>query len=220
MKKVVIFGNGQMAEIVHVYLIHDSTYEVAAFCVDREHLKGESFRSLPVVPFEDITSVYPPSEFSMFIQMSAKQMNRIRAEKYFQAKDKGYELITYISSKATIGPETSIGENCFIQEHNVIQSFAKIGNDVILWAGNHIGHHSAIMDHCFVTSHVVVCGRVMVEPYCYLGVNSTIRDGITIKERCVIGAGALVMRDTKESQVYVGLPGKLSSVASDSVEII
>jgi len=220
MKKVVVFGNGQMAEIVHVYLTHDSPHRVVAFCVDRENLKGESYRGLPVVPFEDVTSIYPPSEFSMFIQISAKQMNRLRAAKYSQAKDKGYEFITYISSQAIIGPETSIGENCFIQEHNVIQPFARIGNDVILWAGNHIGHHSMIMDHCFVTSHVVVCGRVTIKPYCYLGVNSTIRDGITVEERCVIGAGALVMRDTKENQVYAGLPAKLSSIPSDSVEII
>ncbi len=220
MNKVILFGNGQMADVTHVYLSYDSPFEVIAFCVDKDHMQGDSYRDLPVVPFEEVAAIYPPSDFSMFIPMSAKNMNKTRVKKYSQAKDKGYELISYISPKAVICPETEIGENCFIFENNVIQPFAKIGNNVILWSGNHIGHHSTIMDHCFVTSHVVVSGRVTVGAYCYLGVNATIRDGITVKEECVIGAGSLIMRNTKKGQVYVGHYTKPSPLSSDSVNII
>ena len=35
-----------------------------------------------------------------------------------------------------------------------------IGDDCVLWSGNHIGHHATIGDHCFITSHVVVSGHV------------------------------------------------------------
>ena len=219
MKKVIVFGNGQMAKIAHVYLRHDSPYEVAAFCVDRDYLQGDSFRGLPVLPFEDITATHPPSEYSMFVPIGAKKLNKLRAEKYYQAKEKGYELISYVSPKATICPETEIGENCFIFENNVIQPFARIGNNVILWSGNHIGHHSTIMDHCFLSSHVVISGRVTVEPYSYFGVNSTVRDDILIKKECVIGAGALILRNTKEKEVFVQPPTKKYPFSSDSVNV-
>lgn len=69
-----------------------------------------------------------------------------------------------------------MGDNCFVFENQTIQPFVKIGNDVIIWSGNHIGHHSMIGDHCFISSHVVISGNVKIEPYCFLGVNSSIRD--------------------------------------------
>ena len=215
MKKVIVFGNGQMAEIAHVYLAYDSPFEVAGFTVDGEHVNSREFRGLPLVAFDKIKDLFPPSEYDMFVPIGAKNLNNLRAEKYSQAKDKGYDLISYVSPKAVICPETRIGENCFIFENNVIQPFVTIGNDVILWSGNHVGHHSSIGDHCFVASHVVISGRVNIEPFCYFGVNSTIRDGINIKERCIIGAGALILKDTEEKQIYRGLRSESYHLSSD-----
>ena len=47
-------------------------------------------------------------------------------------KSLGYTMASYISTRAYIGYEVEIGDNCFIMENNVIQSFAKIGNNVVL----------------------------------------------------------------------------------------
>ena len=218
--KIVLFGNGQMAETAHVYLNYDSPYEVVAFCVDSKYRTEDQFRGLPLVDFENVETRYPQSEFGMFIPISAKAVNSLREKKFKQAKEKGYTLVSYISPKAHVCPETHIGENCFIFENNVIQPFASIADNCILWSGNHIGHHSSISPHCFIASHVVISGRCKVGSNCYFGVNSTVRDGITIAPKCTIGAGALIMRDTEENQVYMGLPGKRLPQKSDEVDII
>ena len=109
-------------------------------------------------------------------------MNRLRAEVFQKVKASGYECISYVSSKATVFPETPIGENCFILEDNTIQPFASVGDNVVLWSGNHIGHHGEIKDHVMFSSHVVLSGHCAVEPYSYFGVNATIRDGLAIAE--------------------------------------
>jgi sugar O-acyltransferase (sialic acid O-acetyltransferase NeuD family) len=218
--KIVLFGNGQMAETAHVYLNYDSPYEVAAFCVDRDRISGATYRGLPLIAFEDVASRYPASDFGMFIPMSAKNVNTLRERKFNQAKEMGYRLVSYVSPRALVCPESTIGENCFIFEGNVIQPFARIGDDCILWSGNHIGHHSTIGPHCFIASHVVISGRVSVGSNCYFGVNSTVRDGITVAPRCVIGAGALILRDTQENQVYIQPPARLAAVTSDAADII
>jgi len=83
-----------------------------------------------------------------------------------------------------------------------VQPFVRLGSDVILWSGNHIGHDSSIGDHCFIASHVVVSGNVHIGASCFVGVNATFRDGITVAPRCVIGAGALILKDTQEGEVY------------------
>jgi sugar O-acyltransferase (sialic acid O-acetyltransferase NeuD family) len=220
MAKIVIFGNQQIASVGYFYLTHDSSHEVVAFTVDREYIKEDTLFDLPVVPFEEVKALYPPDEFKMSVMISYRRVNKLRAEKYYQAKDKGYELISYVSSRATTWPELMIGDNCFIFEDNVIQPFVEIGNNVIMWSGNHIGHHTVIKDHCFLASHIVVSGSVTIEPYCFLGVNATLRDNITIARECVIGAGALILQDTQERGVHIGQKAKLIPKPSNELRNI
>jgi len=218
MKKIVIFGTGDFAEVVHFYLTHDSPHEVVAFTANENVITEKELFGLPIVPFESIESTYSPTEFSMFVAVGYIKINKVRADICQQAKNKGYELITYVNSKVTKWEELDIGENCFIFENVVIQPFVKIGNDVIMWSGNHIGHHSVIGDHCFITSHVVVSGHVKIGPYCFLGVNSTIRDSITLGRECVIGAGAVILKDTKDKEVYTTEKAKLLPMSSDKLK--
>ena len=220
MKPVVIFGTGDIAELAHFYLANDSGFRVEAFTVDGEYLSSSEFCSLPAVPFEEVERVYPPGQFDMFVALSYAKMNSVRAAKCREAKKKGYRLISYISSKATVWPGFSAGENCFILEDNTIQPFARIGNNVTLWSGNHIGHHSEIGDNTFIASHVVISGGVKIGENCFIGVNATIRDHVTIAKNCVVGAGALILQDTQENGVYTATAAELSKVPSTRLKKI
>jgi sugar O-acyltransferase (sialic acid O-acetyltransferase NeuD family) len=207
MAKTILFGLNDFAELAHYYLTNDSEHEVVAFTVNREYI-GESntFKGLPVVAFEDLTTLYPPADHVMFAPMAPNQMNRLREKVYHAIKEKGYTLISYISSHATVLTD-QIGDNCFILEDNTIQPFVHIGNNVIMWSGNHIGHHSTIGNHVMFTSHVVLSGHCVVEPYCVFGVNSTIRDGLTIAEGSFIAMGATIIKPTESWGIYKGNPG-------------
>lgn len=200
--KVVIFGLGEFASVASLYLEKDSPYEVVAFTVHEKYIQGPEWLGKRVVPFERIEELYPPDQYAMFVAIGFKRVNKARAEVYDLCKGKGYELITYVNSKATHWGEIEVGDNCFIFEHNVIQPYVKIGNNCIIWSGNHIGHHAQIEDHCFITSHVVISGSAKIGPYCFIGVNATLRDRVTIAPECVIGAGAIILKDTQEKGVY------------------
>lgn len=208
MAKVLIFGILDTAELAHYYLTHDSEHEVVAFTVSGHYLKETQFKGLPIVPFEDINELYPPQDYKLFAPMTARKMNTLREKIYLEGKAKGYSFITYISSKATWF-NNAIGENCFILEDNTIQPFTKIGNNVVLWSGNHIGHHGEIKDHVFFTSHVVLSGHCLVGSHCFFGVNSTIRDYTTLAKGTLLAMGAsLTKQETEEWGVYVGNPAK------------
>lgn len=220
MAKVVVFGVGQWADLAHFYLTHDSPHVVAAFTLDRDYVDGEEHRGLPVVAFDEVEQRFPPEEFEMFLPLSFKRMNHLRAEKYRAAKAKGYRLVSYVSSRATTWPGFECGENCFIFEDNTIQPFVEIGNDVVLWSGNHIGHHTVVKDHVMVTSQVVISGACTIEPYCFFGVNSTVRDETVVARETLVGAGALILRDTKEFEIYKAEGTRPSKVRSDRIRSI
>ncbi|RZN83117.1 MAG: acetyltransferase [Winogradskyella sp.] len=207
-KKVIIFGILDTAELAYYYLTHDSDYEVVAFTLTQEYIKEEFYKGLPVIPYENIEQIYPPDEFLLFCPMTAKKMNTLREKVYLEGKSKGYTFATYISSKAAVF-NNEIGENCFILEDNTIQPYTKIGNNVVLWSGNHIGHHGEIKDHVFFTSHVVLSGHCTVESNCFFGVNATIRDYTKLSKGTLIAMGAsLTKQSTEEWGVYVGNPAK------------
>lgn len=213
-KPLVIFGTGDIAQIAHLYFNADSDYEVVAFTADKDYIVEPRFCGLPTVAFEDITKLYPPESYTVFVALSYSKLNSLRKEKYLAAKALGYQIASFISSRANILNQGKIGENCFIFEDNTIQPFSSIGNNVTLWSGNHIGHHSIIGDHTFIASHAVVSGGVRIGEQCFIGVNATLRDHIKIGDRCVIGAGALLLADTEPEGVYVGVATERSKVPS------
>lgn len=207
MAKVVVFGVLDTAQLAKFYLDTDSDHEVVAFTINKEYLETTEFEGLPVVSFEDLETVYPPESFTLFIPMTASKMNHNRRTLYENGKSRGYSFVSYVSSKATV-LTSHIGENCFILEDNTIQPFVRIGHNVVLWSGNHIGHHSVIHDHVFFTSHIVLSGHCVVEEHCFLGVNATIRDAITIAEGTLVAMGAVITKSTKAWGVYLGNPAK------------
>ena len=213
-KPLVIFGSGEIAHLAHYYFSKDSNYEVVAFTADANYIKESEFCGLPVVAFEDVAKNYPPDSYDFFVALSYSKLNAVRKEKFLAAKEMGYKLVSFISSRATVLNEGRIGENCFIFEDNTIQPFVTIGNNVTLWSGNHIGHHSVIHDHTFIASHVVVSGGVEIGEQCFVGVNATLRDHIKIGDRCVVGAGALLLADASPEGVYIGTATERSKVPS------
>jgi len=205
MADIIIFGVEDLAELAYFYLSSDSEHQVVAFSVHQEYKKAEKFKGLPLIAFETINQIYPPNKYKLFAPMIGTKMNRLRESIFNEGKVKGYNFISYISSKATLF-NNKIGENCFILENNTIQPFTSIGNNVVLWSGNHIGHHSEIKDHVFFTSHVVMSGHCIIESYCVLGVNSTIRDGITLAKGTFIAMAASITKNTEAWGFYKGNP--------------
>ena len=191
MAQLVIFGTGDIARLAHwVIQERDSSHEVA-----RVHGRSE-LSDGGLVPgacrwstSRRVTTQFPPESFMMFVALSYAQMNRLRAAKYAAAKSLGYRLATYVSSRCTWLTDHPAGDNCFILEDNTVQPFVRIGSNVTLWSGNHIGHDSTIDDHCFIASHVVVSGHVHIHPYCFVGVNATLRNSIVVASETLIGAG-------------------------------
>jgi sugar O-acyltransferase (sialic acid O-acetyltransferase NeuD family) len=220
MAKVVVFGTELVAELAHYYLTNDTNHEIVAFTVHQAYLdERTTFMGLPLVAFEDVPALYPANEYQFFAPLSERKMNQIRANVYGQIKELGYQCISYISSKATVLTD-QIGENCFILEDNTIQPFVKIGNNVVLWSGNHIGHHGTIHDHVYFTSHVVLSGRCDVGAYSFFGVNATIRDGCHLGEGTLVAMGAnLTVQKTDEWSIWKGNPAKKAEISSKDVNL-
>lgn len=213
-KKLILFGDSAFAEIAYEYFTHDSPYEVVAFTVHQQYITRESLFDLPIVPFESVEEKYPPALHDMHIALVYNKLNRIRKRIYNESKEKGYHLANYISSKAFVWRNVTLGDNVFIFEDNTVQPFVKIGSNVVLWSGNHIGHHSSVGSHCFISSHVVISGFCNIGESCFMGVNSTVGNNIDIGADCFIGAAAHVSKNIPNGAFLRGTPSKVEEVTA------
>jgi sugar O-acyltransferase (sialic acid O-acetyltransferase NeuD family) len=207
-RPLVLVGAGEFAQIACEYFQHDSDRDVLAFSVEREYLTQPELANRPVVPYESLEERFPPTEVDLFVAIPASQLNRLRKRFYLDAKQRGYRLASYVSSRAFVWRNAEIGENCFIFENNVIQPFVRVGDNCVLWSGNHVGHRTVIEDHVFVSSHAVISGYCVIGEGSFIGVNSTFNDHVKVAPENIIGSGALVTRDTEPGRVYVGSPAK------------
>jgi sugar O-acyltransferase (sialic acid O-acetyltransferase NeuD family) len=213
-KKLVILGDSAFAEVAYECFTYDSEYEVVGFSVESAYLKRDSLFGLPVFPFESIAEQFPPDEVEFYAALVYTQLNRLRTRLYEAAKGKGYIPASYISSRAFVWRNAEIGEHCFIFEDNTIQPFVKIGNNVVLWSGNHIGHHSAIQDHCFIASHVVISGFCNIGSSTFMGVNAALGNNVSVGEDNWIGPGVSIVNDTEPNLLFRGDQPKPARVSA------
>lgn len=204
--KILLVGAKETAHMAYEFFTHDSPYEVCGFTVEREFMAEKEFLGLPVVAFEECERFFPPQDYKIFVAIISTQLNSARARLYNLSKDKGYDFVSYISSKASVWHNVEMGENCFILEYNILQPFVKIGNNVIMWGGNLVGHRSIIEDNCFLAGHVIIAGLSRICKNCFLGINCTISDTIEIGEGCFIGMASAVTKSTDPDGVYIGNP--------------
>ena len=167
MRKLVIFGAGEFAEIAHYYFTHDSPSQVVGFTVDREYLREHRFRGLPVVPFDEVLRHFPPAEHDMFVALGIGGVNRKRAAKVAEAERLG--------------------------------------------SATRIGFHTRIGDHCWIVS-AIFGESVTVGEGTFVGLNATVAPCLSVGSHTIIGAGALILRDTAADAVYRGQESRPSRV--------
>lgn len=114
-----------------------------------------------------------------------------------------------ISDDSEIGAHTYIGFNCFITKAK-IGRYCSIANNVAIGNGEHlpgrISTSSIFYDNPY---QVLTAGDCIIGNDVWIGVNATIRRGITIGDGAIIGANAFVNKDVAPYTIVGGVPARL-----------
>jgi sugar O-acyltransferase (sialic acid O-acetyltransferase NeuD family) len=212
-KKLVIFGTATTAEVIHYYFSEDSDYEPVAFCANSEFIKTDSFLELPLLPFKEIEAKFSPKEHSFFCAVGQTELNSVRKSIYLKAKAMGYSIASYVSSQAEIAKNATMGEHCFIDTIK-IHPYSAIGDNCIICSD--IEHHCKVKSDCFIARNASLGGMLIIGEQTFVGVNATIRDKIEIGSKNIIGAGSLILSNTKPNSVFIQQGTKPIKMDSES----
>ena len=110
-----------------------------------------------------------------------------------------------LNSKIDIGDYSSIGDYSFISGRIVIGKNVMIAPYVMLIASNHNYDRKYIP----MNKQGERSKGIIIEDDVWIGARAIILDGVHIRKGTIVGAGAVVTKDTDEYSVIGGNPAKL-----------
>ena len=212
--KLVIVGDRVFAEVAHEHFEADSDYEVVAFSVEQEHLRSSSLRGLPMIPFERLHEELDPASHSVFAAITYGQLNRLRTRLADSAAARGFELASYVSSRAFVWRDVRIGEHCFVFDGVTLEPFVSVGRNCVLWSGCGVAHHAAVGENVFIAPHAAISGSVRIGDNCFIGINATLVNDIEVGRDVWIGPGVVITHDVEERTVWRPAHGERRDVSS------
>jgi len=203
MKPIVIFGSSDIARAAYLYITKDMSRDVVAFTVHERYIKENKLMGIDVIPFESITTMYPPEKYDIFIAIGFHGVNHERAKVFESCKSLNYNLVTYINSNVNCEYNVQTGENTVIHEGAWIGPFVTIGNNVVINPGAIISHDVNIGDHCFIGPNATINGRSNIGEYSLISSNAVILQDITVGSKCVIGPGIVISKNIQAETVFL-----------------
>ena len=207
--KSVIIGAGTYGEVYLAYL-QEAGIEIVGFLDDSPKYEGKSVKEYPVLgkvedlehigELQGIEAVYCPLG-----------NNKLRVAILERSRMLGFKTPNYIHPSVKIAPNVKIAdEGVYILQGSELMPYVTLEKDVMISAGANIVHHSYLSQGTFVSNGVNFGANVHSEKYAYCGMGCTIMTGVhTLGEDCLIGAGAVVIRDVEPKAVMAGVPAKV-----------
>jgi acetyltransferase-like isoleucine patch superfamily enzyme len=200
-RKLYIFGTKNFGELSHFYFSTDSHYEVAGFTVDAAYRTDTTFLGLPVVPYEELRKSASREDTDIFIAIGIAEINELRAKKFFEVQRDGFRLASFLSSKAHVRDDFVLRPNTMIMDHVATHPHIQVGCNSIIWSNTRMAWRSAVGDHAWVTS-AVLGETSYVGDYTFVGISATIGPFVRVGTRNLIGAGAMILKDTADNAIY------------------
>ena len=88
--------------------------------------------------------------------------------------------------------------------------YTTIKDFVMISMSANVGHHIVLEEGVFLSTGCNFGASIIAHKYAYCGLGSTLMTGIhEIGEDCLIGAGAVVIKDVPPKAIMAGVPAKV-----------
>lgn len=199
--KLIIMGTTPFSIMLYKIIEKEQFASVLAFTTGRAFMDKTELEGIPIVAFEELSDSFDMNQCMILNTIGYSQMNDIRKKVFFQIREEGYKLCTFISANANV---------YIIMPGAFVGPYVELGVSDIIYANVSLTHHITIGDFVFIGSGCVVGGNVKIGDNCFVGLNSTIKNKAKIPSYTLIGSGTNVLSSITEGKgaVYVGNPAR------------
>lgn len=207
--KLIIMGTTPFSIMLYKIIEKEQFASVLAFTTGRAFMDKTELEGIPIVAFEELSDSFDMNQCMILNTIGYSQMNDIRKKVFFQIREEGYKLCTFISANANVYTD-KIGDGSIIMPGAFVGPYVELGVSDIIYANVSLTYHITIGDFVFIGSGCVVGGNVKIGDNCFVGLNSTIKNKAKIPSYTLIGSGTNILSSITEGKgaVYVGNPAR------------
>ena len=205
-RKCIIIGAGTYGQVYKEYL--QSDYEITAYYDDDSSLHGQIIDGVKIKgSIKDAIENESKTDTSVFVPIGNNPV-RIKILKEFVLN--GFDTPSFIHENTIIHSSVKIGNAVYILPGTCIMPLSDIGDYTMISMGVNIAHHNTIGEGCFFSQGTNIGASIYIKDRAYVGISATLMTGVkSIGADCLVGAGAVVIKDVPDKAVVAGVPAKI-----------
>lgn len=134
--------------------------------------------------------------------------NEIRKKITKQLDTKNIIQPVLIHPSAVVDATVTISSGTVVMANTAINADTKIGKGCIINTAATVDHDGNIADFVHLSPGVHIAGTVNIGANTWVATGASIINNLDICNDCIIGAGAVVVKDIKEQGTYIGVPAR------------
>ena len=206
--KSVIITAGTYGEVYLAYL-QEAGVDVVGFLDDDPKFKDAIVKGIPVLGGVSMLKELK-AQYGVEAVYCPLSNNKLRVKFLQEAKSLGLKTPGYIHPSVIISPNVTIGDGVYILPGSCVMPHTVIKDYVMISMNAGVGHHVVLDEGIFLSAGCIMGASIHAHRYVYCGTSSTLMTGVhDLGEDCLIGAGAVVIRDVEPKAVKAGVPAKL-----------
>lgn len=187
-----------------------NSVEVVGFVDDNPELHGATLLGLPILgKFTDLPNLKEQLQLDAAIMGISNRFMNVRRKYFERFRQLGFKTVNAIHNAAVIDPEATLGVGIVLNPSCVVNTFAKVGDNVVAYSGSTIEHEDIIDNNVYLGPGVNMASGVQVGEDTFLGAGTKVIPDIAIGKNVTVGAGSVVVEDIPDNSIAVGAPARV-----------
>lgn len=206
--KSIIIGGGKYGE-VYLYYLQEAGYDIVGFLDDNQALWNKKIQDVPVLGGIE-TLEFLKDKMDVEAVFCPLGNNKLRVEFLSKAQELDYKTPNYIHPSVHLPTNIKLGNGVYILLGTNIMPNVILEDYVMISMGANIAHHSTLKRGTFISTGVNFGASIVADDNAYVGISATVMTGINkIGKDCLVGAGAVVIKDVPDKAIVAGVPAKI-----------
>lgn len=198
MNRLIVVGAGGHGKVIADTALQNGYKSI---CFVDDNVKGEII-GFPIVGTISDTECFDDGKTDFVIGIGNNAVRKEIAEKY------QVNWVSVVHPSARIAFFTSIGKGTVVMANAVINVCAMVGEHCIVNTGAVVEHDDVLENYVHLSPNAALGGTVRVGALTHVGIGAIVKNNVNICSDCVIGAGAVVVKNIEQSGTYIGVPAR------------
>lgn len=206
MTALVLVGASGLAREVLAVLRRTGEYSVVGCLDDDPASWRREFDGMPVLGGLEAMRQFPDAKLLLCV---GKGVHRHAfANRLAELGRDELDYATVVHDSVAVPADCTIAPGSILLAGTVLTTNVTIGRHVVVMPNVTLTHDVFVEPFATLCAGVALGGNVWVGERAYLGMNSSVREGVRVGRDAVLGMGAVLLQEVPPGQTWAGVPAR------------